>query len=59
MEERLDHPVLEGTVYRCPVEGCHTEIEVRRPPQEMQPIRMFVDCCGHEMEKVSTDEPIA
>ena len=56
--ERMEHPLEEGIVYRCPVEGCHCEIEVRQPPQEMEPTQMFVDVCGHEMEKVSTDEPI-
>jgi hypothetical protein len=59
MEKRLDHPLEEGTVYRCSVEGCHAEIELRRPPQDMEPTQLFVDCCGHQMEKVSTDEPIA
>ena len=56
--ERMDHSLVEGTVYRCPVEGCHCEIEVRRPPQDMEPTQTFVDCLGHAMEKISTDEPI-
>jgi hypothetical protein len=59
MERGLDHPLEKGAVYRCPMDGCHAEIEVRRPPRNMEPTQLFVDCCGHQMEKVSTDEPIA
>ena len=49
-------PVLEGHIYRCPVEGCHCEISIERPPQNMSPNQPFVDCCGHQMEHVSVDE---
>lgn len=44
--------VQEGDRYRCPVEGCGCEIQVSSTPQ-MAANQIFVDCCGHEMEKVS------
>lgn len=44
--------VEQGARYRCPVEGCGCEISVTSAP-EMAPTQSFVDCCGHEMRKVS------
>lgn len=43
--------VREGDVFRCPIEGCGCEIRVTSTPT-MEATRSFVDCCGHEMEKV-------
>lgn len=44
--------VQQGDRFRCPVEGCGCEITVTSAP-EMTPDQAFVDCCGHDMEKVS------
>jgi hypothetical protein len=54
--EKLQLPVEEGHIYRCPVEGCHCEISIERPPQSVPPTQPFVDRRGHEMVKVSVDE---
>ena len=54
--EKPELPVVEGNIYRCPVEGCHSEISIERPPQNIAPTQSFIDCCGHEMAKVSVDE---
>lgn len=43
--------VRQGDRYRCPVEGCGCEIQVTNAPQ-MVATQGFVDCCGHELEKV-------
>ena len=56
MREIPELPVVEGHIYRCPVEGCHCEISIELPPQSLSPTQAFVDCCGHEMVKVSVDE---
>ena len=47
-----DRTVQEGDRYRCPVEGCGCEIRVTSAPQ-MEATQSFVDCCGHQMERVS------
>ena len=44
--------VREGDIFRCPIEGCGCEIRVTSTPK-MDAAQSFVDCCGHEMEKVS------
>lgn len=44
--------VHQGDRYRCPVERCGCEITVTSAPG-MTPEQTFVDCCRHEMEKVS------
>jgi len=44
--------VRQGDRFRCPVEGCGCKITVTSDPQ-MEATQSFVDCCGHEMEKVS------
>jgi|GEM_PF-3423192 len=44
--------VRGGDVFRCPIEGCGCEIRVISTPTK-EATRSFVDCCGHEMEKVS------
>jgi len=49
-------PVVEGHIYRCPVEGCHCEISIELPPQNLPPTQPFIDCRGHQMVKVSVDE---
>ena len=54
--EKLQLPVEEGHIYRCPVEGCHCEISIELPPQSVPPTQPFVDCCGHQMVKVSVSE---
>ena len=33
--EKPELPVAEGHIYRCPVEGCHCEISIERPPQNI------------------------
>jgi len=43
--------VRGGDVFRCPIEGCGCEIRVTGTPT-MEATQSFVDCCGHEMEKV-------
>jgi hypothetical protein len=49
-------PVVVGHCYRRPVEGRRCEISIILPPQNIPPTRPFIDCCGHEMVKVSVDE---
>ncbi len=56
MVEKPELPVVEGQIYRCPVEGCHCEISIVVPPQNAAPTQPFIDCRGHEMVKVSVDE---
>ncbi len=53
-EARKETPmeVRQGDRFRCSVEGCNCEITVTSDPQ-MEATQSFVDCCGHEMEKVS------
>jgi hypothetical protein len=43
--------VKQGDRCSCPVEGCGCEITVASAP-EMEATQSFIDCCGHEMEKV-------
>jgi hypothetical protein len=43
--------VRQGDPYRCPVEGCSCEITMSSVP-EMEATQNFIDCCGHEMERV-------
>jgi hypothetical protein len=50
------HTLDPGTVYRCPVEGCHCEISIVLPPKSVPATQPFVDCRGHEMVKVSAEE---
>ncbi|MGD9893165.1 MAG: hypothetical protein AB7R89_01545 [Dehalococcoidia bacterium] len=45
--------VQQGTVYRCPVQGCGCEITVTNAPN-MEATQEFTDCCGHKMEKIGT-----
>lgn len=44
--------IKQGDRFRCPVEGCGCEITGGSAP-EMEATQAFVDCCGHEMEKVN------
>lgn len=43
--------VGQGDRYRCPVAGCGCEITVSSTP-DMEATQSFIDCCGHEMERV-------
>jgi len=35
--EKPELPIVEGHIYRCPVEGCHCEISIELPPRNIPP----------------------